>query len=80
MFSITSGWPRRVCNSAAAARMITSVTLPAAIDTTMRIGFDGYCWAWTTAEKFASSKPNINRNINRMALPPGPFAYCYSIT
>ena len=45
MFSITSGWPSRACNSAAAARMMTSVTLPAAIDTTMRIGFDGYCCA-----------------------------------
>jgi hypothetical protein len=41
LFSITTGWPSRVCSSAAAARMITSVTLPAAIDTIMRIGFAG---------------------------------------
>ena len=40
-FSITSGWPSRVCNSAAAARMMTSVTLPAAIDTIIRIGLFG---------------------------------------
>ena len=40
-FSITSGWPSCVCSSFAAARMITSVTLPAAIDTIMRIGLFG---------------------------------------
>ncbi len=38
MFSITTGWPSCCCNSAAAVRMITSVTLPAAIDTIILIG------------------------------------------
>jgi hypothetical protein len=41
MFSTTTGWPSRLCSSAAAARMITSVTLPAAIETIMRIGLLG---------------------------------------
>jgi hypothetical protein len=40
-FSITSVCLSRGCNSFAAARMITSVTLPGAIETIMRIGFSG---------------------------------------
>src|SRR3954462_11999860 len=54
-FSITTGWPSRACRSAEAARMITSVTEPAAIDTIMRIGFVGYCCACAPAAKPASS-------------------------
>jgi len=37
LFSITS-WPSRGASSFAAARMMTSVTLPAAIGTISRIG------------------------------------------
>jgi hypothetical protein len=40
-FSMMTGWPSRGLSSFAAARMITSVKLPAAIDTIMRIGFCG---------------------------------------
>jgi hypothetical protein len=40
-FSITSGWPNFGSRSFAAARMITSVTLPAAIDTIRRMGLSG---------------------------------------
>jgi hypothetical protein len=40
-FSITNGCFKRGCNSLATARMITSVTLPAAIETIIRIGLSG---------------------------------------
>src|SRR5262245_51318224 len=43
--SMTIGWPRRGVSSFAAARMITSVRLPGAIETIMRIGLAGYCCA-----------------------------------
>src|SRR5260221_2035960 len=38
LFSITKDWPRRGANSFAVARMMTSVTLPAAIGTITRMG------------------------------------------
>jgi len=41
LFSITKGWPMRGANSLAVARMMTSVTLPAAIGTITRIGRSG---------------------------------------
>jgi hypothetical protein len=40
-FSMTKGWPRRGASSFAVARMMTSVTLPAAIGTITRIGRSG---------------------------------------
>jgi hypothetical protein len=40
-FSMTMGCPSRGLSSLAAARMMTSVKLPAAIETIMRIGFVG---------------------------------------
>ena len=40
-FSMINGWPKRGVSSAAAARMMTSVTLPAAIETISRIGRSG---------------------------------------
>src|SRR3954468_1111373 len=72
MFSITSGWPSRVCSSAAAARMMTSVTLPAAIDTMTRIGFDGYCCAWPAVGP-SKARPSIKPTRTRIALPPNRF-------
>src|SRR4051812_37021825 len=78
MFSITSGWPSRVCSSAAAARMMTSVTLPAAIDTITRIGFDGYCCAWVvvapSARISAKPRPSIKRATTCIAIPPDLFS------
>src|SRR4051812_44070955 len=73
MFSITSGWPSRVCSSAAAARMMTSVTLPAAIDTITRIGFEGYCCACAVAAPRANARPSIKRATTCIPLPPGHF-------
>src|SRR4051812_10767615 len=72
MFSITSGWPSRVCSSAAAARMMTSVTLPAAIDTMTRIGFDGYCCAWPAVAP-SKARPSIKPTRTRITLPPNRF-------
>src|SRR5215212_1844214 len=78
MFSITSGWPSRACSSAAAARMMTSVTLPAAIDTITRIGFDGYCCAFAvvapSAKVTTSPRPSIKRATTCIAIPPNIFS------
>src|SRR5882757_8063026 len=74
MFSITSGWPSRVCSSAAAARMMMSVTLPAAIDTITRIGFDGYCCASAVAAPSAKARASIKRATTCIAFPPNGFS------
>ena len=82
MFSITTGWPSRLCNSAAAARMMTSVTLPAAIDTIMRIGFVRILLSWRRPARQQSSQKcaaSSEQSTSSHFLPVD-FQNCYSIT
>src|SRR5471032_2228400 len=65
--SITSGCFNRAVNSWLAARMITSVTLPAAIGTMTRIGLTGYDDCACDDDAASESSAAIER-INTIAI------------